>query len=46
VDDGWYYDDADSPTKIILCPTACSAANATKNSKLEAVVGCKTPAPR
>ena len=46
VQDGWYYDDNANPTKIILCPTMCTTANATPGSKLEALVGCKAPAPR
>jgi hypothetical protein len=46
VPDGWYYDDGTNPTKIILCPTTCSTANASTGSKIEALVGCKAPAPR
>ncbi len=46
VQDGWYYDDNAAPTKIILCPTMCTTANASAGSKIEALVGCKAPAPR
>jgi len=46
VEDGWYYDDPTAPSKIILCASACSAANETSGSKVEAIVGCKAPAPR
>ena len=41
----WYYDDNAKPTKVILCPSTCSAAN-TKQSKIEAAVGCAAPPPR
>ena len=46
VQDGWYYDVPSKPTKIILCGSTCSAANAADDAKLEALVGCKAPAPR
>jgi hypothetical protein len=46
VQDGWYYDDNANPTKIILCPTMCATANASAGAKIEALVGCKAPAPR
>jgi len=46
VKDGWYYDDPKSPSKIVLCKTACDAANGTPGTKIEALVGCTTPAPR
>jgi hypothetical protein len=46
VQDGWYYDDNANPTKIILCPSMCTTANASPGAKIEALVGCKAPAPR
>lgn len=46
VKDGWYYDDAKAPTKIVLCPAMCGNANATVGTKIEALVGCQAPAPR
>jgi hypothetical protein len=46
VDDGWYYDDPESPTKIVLCPSTCTTANETRGSRLESVVGCTAPPPR
>lgn len=46
VEDGWYYDDNAAPTKIILCPGMCTTANDATGSKIEALVGCKAPAPR
>ena len=41
----WYYDNAAAPTKIILCPSTCTAANATADTKVEALVGCKAAPP-
>ncbi len=38
---GWYYDNPDSPTQIILCPGACDLVT-NKKGKVEVVVGCKT----
>jgi hypothetical protein len=42
----WYYDDDAHPTKVILCPAACDAANADvgagKAGKIEILFGCKT----
>jgi hypothetical protein len=45
IPNGWYYDDNNAPTKIILCPTMCTTANSSAGSKIEALVGCKAPAP-
>ncbi len=43
---GWYYDNDTSPTKIILCPAACDAANASvgldKGGRIDVLFGCKT----
>ena len=46
VENGWYYDDAAKPSRIILCPTMCGTANASPGTKIEALVGCQAPAPR
>jgi hypothetical protein len=35
----WYYDDAESPTRIILCPEACTAAQ--QGGALELAFGCE-----
>lgn len=44
--EGWYYDNELTPTKVILCPAACDAANAAvgvdKPGKIEILFGCKT----
>ncbi|MBN9168276.1 MAG: VWA domain-containing protein [Myxococcales bacterium] len=44
--DGWYYDDMNKPTKIILCKSICDTANTTPGSKIEALVGCKGAGPK
>jgi hypothetical protein len=46
VADGWFYDDNANPTKIVLCPSMCTTANASPGAKIEALVGCKAPLPR
>lgn len=44
--DGWYYDDAANPTKILFCPSTCSTAGADTGGKLDVAVGCKAPPPK
>jgi hypothetical protein len=46
VSDGWYYDDPAAPERIVLCPDTCDRANAESGATVEALVGCKAPAPR
>lgn len=40
--DGWRYDNAQSPTKIVLCPAACDKAKADTSAKIDLVLGCQT----
>jgi len=42
----WYYDDNAKPTKIIFCPSVCTAAGADTSGKVEVLVGCKAPPPK
>ncbi len=37
----WYYDNAQTPTHVIMCPTACDALHQ-QGAKIEVVFGCKT----
>lgn len=40
---GWHYDDASSPTRVILCPSSCDFAReetATTSGGLDVVFGC------
>jgi hypothetical protein len=46
IPDAWYYDDNANPTKIVFCPTTCTAAGADTDGKLEVSVGCKAPPPK
>ncbi len=39
---GWYYDDPQSPTQIILCPSTCTAVQGDPGGKLDVVFGCDT----
>lgn len=40
--DGWRYDNAQSPTKILLCQSACDKAKADGAAKIDLVLGCQT----
>lgn len=40
--DGWRYDDATKPTRIMLCSAACDAARASSLGKVTLAFGCKT----
>jgi hypothetical protein len=37
---GWYFDNAATPTKILLCPGSCTAAQTDPGSKIQFNVGC------
>jgi hypothetical protein len=39
---GWYYDDPQSPTKITLCPSTCTAVQSDPKAKVEVLLGCAT----
>ncbi|HSN96640.1 MAG TPA: hypothetical protein VLS89_00035 [Candidatus Nanopelagicales bacterium] len=39
---GWYYDDPESPTKIILCPSTCGAVQGDLNGRVDVLFGCDT----
>ena len=40
----WYYDDNASPTKIVLCPSACAKVQADTEALVDVLFGCKTVA--
>jgi hypothetical protein len=40
--EGWRYDDAAAPTKILLCSSACEDARASSLGKVSIAFGCKT----
>jgi hypothetical protein len=43
---GWYYDDPVSPTRVVLCPVSCDAAQAAvgpgKPGHIQVLFGCQT----
>jgi hypothetical protein len=39
VNDGWYYDDPNNPTRIVICPQTCTGFGA---GKLDILLGCDT----
>ena len=39
---GWYYDNAQVPTKILLCPDTCNVIKTDFDAKLEIQLGCPT----
>lgn len=41
-DDGWYYDDPDSPTRIIACPYVCEAIEQAPDPTVDILLGCRT----
>lgn len=42
VADAWQYDDAANPKKILLCPEACTKAQASEDSVVNIAFGCET----
>lgn len=40
--DGWYYNDPDMPTQIILCPSTCSRVEADTTGSVDIALGCET----
>ena len=46
VQDGWFYDDNNNPSKITLCPSMCTTVGNDTGGKMEVLLGCKAPPPR
>ncbi len=42
VTDGWYYDDPNMPTKILLCPQTCTKVQGFDDAKINIKFGCPT----
>lgn len=44
--DGWYYDDPTTPTKVILCPASCDAAQVVfegdPTAEVQVIFGCES----
>jgi hypothetical protein len=43
-DHGWYFDDPMAPTKVSLCPQACSTVKASQTGRVDVIYGCQTVA--
>ncbi|HBQ19283.1 MAG: VWA domain-containing protein [Sandaracinaceae bacterium] len=39
---GWYYDDPAAPTRIILCPNACTQISGDAGGRVDVELGCQT----
>jgi hypothetical protein len=42
VGNGWYYDDVDAPTAILMCPQTCGRFKAADEASIELRFGCAT----
>lgn len=40
--DAWYYDNDQSPSTILLCPSTCSKVSADASGTMNVLLGCKT----
>ena len=40
--EGWHYDDASAPTRIVLCPGTCAAVRGDSHARIDVLLGCKT----
>jgi hypothetical protein len=45
-DQGWYYDDAAHPSRIIACDATCNTIHGPPEGKVETTVGCGAPPPQ
>lgn len=39
---GWYYDDPNVPTKVLLCPETCQSVSNAAEGRVDVVFGCST----
>lgn len=39
---GWYYDNPEDPTSILVCPQTCEVVTATANLNVQVQLGCET----
>lgn len=39
---GWYYDDPNTPTRFIACPSVCDAIKQADDAKVDILLGCQT----
>lgn len=39
---GWYYDNPQNPTKVLVCPATCDAIRSDKQGRIDVLFGCET----
>jgi Mg-chelatase subunit ChlD len=39
---GWYYDDVQNPSKILLCDQTCAVVQSTSEARIDILLGCAT----
>lgn len=39
---GWYYDDPNTPARLIACPQTCAVLRATPQARIDVLLGCAT----
>jgi len=42
---GWYYDNPQKPTKVVLCASSCDEVKATRTGRVDVLFGCNTVIP-
>ena len=40
--DGWYYDNNNAPTQIVLCGSTCTTVSADTSGEVDITLGCDT----
>ena len=40
--EGWYYDDAANPARLLACPASCAALQGDLNARVDVLFGCET----
>lgn len=39
---GWYYDDANNPTKVLVCPSTCTTIQSVPDASMTILFGCES----
>lgn len=39
---GWFYDDNDAPTKLVMCPATCDVMRSDSTGKVDILLGCSS----
>jgi hypothetical protein len=46
LDNGWHFDDALAPKRLVACPQACDRIKAAPDAKIDVLLGCATLLPQ